>query len=147
MSDDQRGEVYRALREVQNRTTYFLLATAAAAIAWAVNLTSESALATSHIPLACAALAWGLSFYCGCSHLRWVSSTLLVNADLLQVQAGLHPRSGTDPTKIAASEEILRELGAENSKQAARYGAWQFRRLVGGAVIFVVWHIWSMALR
>ncbi|MEZ6009752.1 MAG: hypothetical protein R3F05_18595 [Planctomycetota bacterium] len=54
---DQQLEVYRALRDVQNRTIFFEMATAAAAIAWSVGLTSTEGLAARHLLLAGAVVA------------------------------------------------------------------------------------------
>ena len=71
-------EIHRALREAQGRYTYFLLAAAGAAIALAVNQTQGLSLSWSQIPLGLAITAWGLSFFCGCRRLGYVSSK---NAD------------------------------------------------------------------
>jgi hypothetical protein len=51
MSNQTELEVYKALREAQNRYTYFLLAAAAAAISVALNQTQAATLRLSHVPL------------------------------------------------------------------------------------------------
>ena len=81
MSENAR-EVYRALRQAQDKYTYFLLAAAGAAIALAVNQTQGAAMAWSQVPLAAGVLSWCLSFFFGCRHLAYVNSTLYANAEL-----------------------------------------------------------------
>lgn len=147
MVGEAEREVYRAHREAQTRYTYFLLAAAGAGIALAVNQTQAASLAWSQVPLALAVLAWGLSFFYGCRHLAYVSSTLYANAALLSVQSGRHPDAGTHPDYIAAASEGIREAIESNSEQANRLGHSQFRMLIGGAVLYVAWHVLEMSLR
>ena len=58
MAGENIREVYRALREAQNRYTYFLLAAAAAAISLVLNQTQSAPLRLSQIPL-------GFAYYRG----------------------------------------------------------------------------------
>ncbi len=147
MTSDNVREVFKAHREAQNKYTYFLLAAAAAAIAFAVNKTSAVALARSQAPLALAVLSWGLSFFAGTRHLAYVSSTLYANVDLLRVESGQHPEVGGDPQLIAAAGQGIRSAIEWNSERANRWAHWQFRLLVAGAVLYVAWHVLEMYLR
>ena len=147
MADEMAREVYKALREAQNKYTYFLLAAAGAAIALAVNQTQGTAMAWSQIPLAAAGLSWGLSFFFGCRHLAYVNSTLYANAELLRVERGQHPEVGAHPQMMAAASEGIRRAIETNSERANRLGHLQFRFLIAGAVLYVVWHILEMYLR
>jgi len=147
MTNDTELEVFRALRETQNRYTYFLLATAGAAIALAINQTRDVPLALFQIPLALAVVCWGLSFFFGCRNLAYVSSSLYANAELFRVQRGEHPLIGHHPDKIAAGSEGIREAIEYNSHWANRFGHWQFRFLVAGAVFYIAWHVLEMFLR
>ncbi len=147
MTSENAREVFRAHREAQNKYTYFLLATAGAVIALAVNQTRGAALAWSQVPLAVAVLSWGLSFFVGTRHLQYVSSTLYSNADLLRVQSGQHPELGADPRVVAAASQGIRNAIEQNSERANRLGRWQFRFLVMGSVLYVVWHVLEMYLR
>ncbi len=141
-------EVYRALRESQNRYTYFLLAAAGAAIALAVNQTRAAALAWHQAPLALAVLSWASSFLFGCRHIAYVNSTLYANAAYLQVISGQHPElSGAHPQLVAAAKDGIRSAIEHNSDCANRNSHRQFRLLVAGAVFYVVWHILEMYLR
>lgn len=144
---DPELEVYRALRDLQTRYTYFLLAAAGAGIALAVNQTQNQVLASSQIPLAAAVLAWAFSFFAGCKHIDWVSSTIRVNAGLLQVQSGEHPLTGRDPNRVASAKELLTKSFEEASRLAQRYYRLQFWTLILGAVFYVAWHVLEMYLR
>jgi len=147
MADEMAREVYKALREAQNKYTYFLLAAAGAAIALAVNQTQGTAMAWSQIPLAAAGLSWGLSFFFGCRHLAYVNSTLYANAELLRVDSGQYPEVGAHPQMMAAASEGIRRAIETNSERANRLGHLQFRFLIAGAVLYIVWHILEMYLR
>jgi hypothetical protein len=146
MADETTREVYRALREAQGKQTYFLLAAAGAAIAFAVNQTQNTALAFSQVPLAAAVLSWALSFFFGCRHLAYVSSTLYANLELFRVESGQHPQV-QHPQMVAAASEGIRQAIESNSERANRFGHRQFMFLVAGAVLYIVWHVLEMYLR
>lgn len=145
--DDAETEVYRALREAQNRYTYYLLFAAAAAIALCVNQTHGAALSWAQVPLAAAALCWGLSFFFGCRQLAYVQSSLYANMALLEVEDGRNPLAGAHPQLVAAASGGIRQAIEHNSNRANRYGRWQFRLLVAGALLYVAWHVLEMYLK
>jgi len=147
MASETEREVFRAHREAQTRYTYFLLAAAGAAIALAVNQTQESALSLTQLPLAAAVLSWGLSFFFGCRNLGYVASTLFANLDLLRVESGNHPQVGYNPQMMAAARDGIREAIEINSKRANLLGHCQFRALVAGGVLYVLWHVVEMYMR
>ncbi len=147
MQDDVSREVYRALREAQTRYTYFLLATAGAGIGLAVNQTQGAHLSVSQVPLGLAVLSWGLSFFFGCRHLADVASALYANAEVLRVESGENPDVGQHPQMVAAASTGIREAIEFNADRANRFGHWQFWFLVGGAVLYVAWHVLEMYLR
>lgn len=147
MADENFREVYRQLRLAQDKYTYFMLAAAGAAIALAVNRTQDSVLSWSQAPLAAAVLCWGLSFFLGCRHLAYVSSTLYSNAELLRVESGAHPEVGKHPQMMAVASEGIRRAIDANAERANRLGHMQFRFLVTGAVFYIGWHILEMWVR
>ena len=146
MSENAR-EVYRSLRQVQDKHTYFLLAAAGAAIALAVNQSQGAAMAWSHVPLAAGVLSWGLSFFFGCRHIAYVSSTLYANAELLRVESGQHPEIAGHPQMMVAASEGIKQAIESNSERANRLGHLQFRFLVTGAIFYIIWHALEMYLR
>lgn len=144
---DKELEIYRALRESQNKHTYFLLAVVGTAIALVVKQTQGASLSWSQLLLAAAVLAWALSFLFGCRNRDYVSSGLYTNAALLEVNAGRHKLSGTDPEAIQVARETLSNIFENQSNKANRFANLQFRLLVIGAILYVAWHILEMYLR
>jgi hypothetical protein len=96
------------------------------------------------VPLAVAVLFWGTSFYSGCMLVRYGLSNLFANFDLLRVQAGRHPKAGTDPDVIEAASEGILEAMQGNDTVLKRWSHAQFRCLIAGAVLYVAWHILEM---
>lgn len=147
MASVQQIEVYRQYRTSQDKYVYFLLAAAGAAIALAVNQTQGAKLSWSQVPLAFAVVLWGLSFFFGCRHLAYVTSTLFANAALLQVQAGEHPLAGTHPQQVAAATDGVRAAIESNSNKASTFARLQFGALIVGSVCYLGWHVYEMWLR
>ena len=147
MTTDKELEIYRALRESQNKHTYFLLAVVGAAIALVVNQTQGSSLCWSQLPLAASVLAWALSFLFGCRNRAYVSSGLHTNVALLEVSTGRNKLVGTNPEAIQVAREILHDILENQSSKASRYANLQFRLLVTGAILYVAWHVLEMYMR
>lgn len=147
MAANELIEVYRQLRISQHKYTYFMLAAAASAVAFAVTRTQDDVLAWSMLPLAGAVISWGASFFFGCRHLDYVNSTLYANYELLRVEKGIHREAGTHPNMIAAASEGIRKAIEANSNRANRLGKWQFRMLTVGALFYLSWHILEMYIR
>jgi hypothetical protein len=146
-NDNFLEEVYRQHRTAQDKYTYFLLAAVGAAIGLAINQTQGSTLSWSQAPLAVAVLCWGLSFFFGCRHLKYVSSNLYANANLLKVQSGEHPEVGHHPQLMAAASEGILQAFEANARRAVRSSTMQFRFLVAGAIFYIAWHVLEMWLR
>jgi len=147
MTDGAELEIYRALREAQNKYAYFLLAAVGGAIALALNQTKGAALNWFQLPLGAAVLAWGLSFFFGCRHLAYVSSTLYSNAQMFRTERGQHPDVGADPQRIALASAAFKAAAEENSNRGNRFGHLQFRLFVYGAMFYIGWHVLEMYLR
>lgn len=147
MADENLREVFKALREAQNRYAYFLLAAAGAAIGFALNKTEDLGLEWSQVPLGIAVLAWALSFYFGCRQLSYVSSTLYSNIVLIQVQSGSFPGVGTDASLVLAASQGISQAIESNSARIKSLGFLQFKLLVSGALLFMAWHVVEMYRR
>lgn len=147
MQSENAREVYRQLRTTQDKYTYALLAATGAAIALAINQTQGATVAWSQVPLAGAVLCWGLSFFFGCRHVTYVSSTLYANAELFKVEDGMHPEVGNHPQMITAASEGIKDAVQYNSSRANIFARLQFGLLVIGAVLYVSWHVLEMILR
>lgn len=106
MTSSSQNEVFKVLRESQNKYVYFLLAIAGAAIAFALTQ-NNSSLEWNHLPIGLGILSCGVSFYFGCVHMNYVNSSLYVNFELLKVQSGRHPQVGEHPEYINAAREVI----------------------------------------
>jgi hypothetical protein len=147
MPTETQRDLYRILRDAQDKYVYFLLTAAGAAIALAVNSTQGATMQWSQLPLGAAVLCWALSFYFGCRQIAYVNSTLYSNAEMLRIQAGEHPLTGQHPGMIEAASAGIRQAMESNAERISLLGNLQFRLLVGGGVLYVVWHVVGMYLR
>jgi hypothetical protein len=138
-----RQDIYKATRDAQEKYTYFLLAGAGAAIAFAVTQSQTAMLSWSKLPLGLAVLSWAFSFYAGCRQIRDVTNVMRANYDMLRVEEGLHPQFPAHPQVIAMVQESVGEM----SDKTGRWHVRQFRFLILGAVSYVLWHVTEMALR
>jgi len=132
------------LNDAQAKYTYFLLAVAASAIAWAIQRTTGHSLEWQMIPLGLAVLSWAGSFWCGCRNRAYFSSTLYANLALLDLQDGSHPKTPSHPDAIQAACAGVCRTAEQNSTSANFWGRLQFRLLVAGAVLFLLWHVMEM---
>jgi hypothetical protein len=147
MADNVMLELVKHLREFQDKFTYFLLTAAGAGVALSVNQTRGEPLMWSHMPLGFALLLWALSFYFGCQRLNYVGSNLVSNLELLKVKAREHPENGTQPQQLGGASEGIRQAIEESNKHGQSLWDLQFRLLVCGGVMYVVWHVLEMYLR
>jgi hypothetical protein len=72
---------------------------------------------------------------------------LFANLELLKVQSGTHPETGTHPMKIDAAEKGINNACEYNTKCAEFWANVQLYSLIIGALFFVVWHIIDMSLQ
>lgn len=147
MEEEQVLHLHKQLDTAQGKYTYFLLAIAASAIAFAAQITKESIFELSLIPLGISVLSWGLSFYCGCQNIRYSNTNTIANIDLFRIRDGLDPDVGDNVTlKIDKINTTLTAYDS-NSKMICSYNNWQFRFLILGAVLFILWRLLEMAIR
>jgi hypothetical protein len=142
--DDGLAELHRTHTAAQDKYTYFLLAAAGAAIAFAVQKTENLPLSWWLLPVAGATLAWAASFYCGCKNLSWVGAAISANYALLQLRAGSHPKQPTHHQLLEAATKGTLSAVSGNIEKAQFYGLWQFRLIILGAALFIAWRILEM---
>lgn len=147
MSSEQITEIYRQHRTAQDKYSYFLLAAAASAVAFALTRTQETLLSWSMLPLGGATICWGLSFFFGCRQLGYVMSSLYSNQELLKIQSGNHPAVGQHPGYIAAASEGILKAIEHNSDKVSLFANMQFWFLIWGAISYIVWHVFEMYIR
>jgi hypothetical protein len=145
------SENYNALyfqhRTGQDAYTYFLLAAAASALAFAIQKTDTLSYEWSMVPLGLAAVSWGFSFYFGCKNITWVQTALSANIALLQLKSGSHPNQPDQPGLLGAAVSGVSTAIKHNADKAYFYATWQFRTLIAGGVLFIAWHIIKMYVR
>ncbi len=147
MPDNELLEMYKQHTMGQNKYTYFLLAVAASAIAFSVGKTSGRIISWSMLPLGVAVILWAVSFYCGCKIINFIQLLFQSNYYVLQLKMGVHSNQLKDKLTLDAEINKVESTIKSNIMKAAFFNDWQFRLLILGAVCFVAWHIFEMAIR
>lgn len=145
MVSERELEIYRQSTATQERYDYFLMSVAGAAIAFAIHRTSGMSLNWVMIVLGIAVALWAISFLAGCQRRKYVDSTMFTNFELLRIQRGEHPDTGTHPDRIAAASQGILKAVEYNSNRASFWADIQLYSLVIGAIIFIIWHVIEMA--
>lgn len=143
-NSDALSDLYKLHRAGQDKYTYFLLAAAGAAVAFAVTKTEGLTLSWWLVPVGLAILSWGCSFYCGCTNVLFVQGAVAANTTLLKLRMGSHPMQPTTTAQMNIALEVTQKGMATNIDKAAAHGQWQFRFLVAGAVLFIGWRVAEM---
>lgn len=147
MGEDHSKDIYLQHRAVQDKYTYFLLAVTASAIAFSVQKTDSLLISWSLLPIGLAVMFWCGSFYCGCKHLTWVQMTLSANLTLFQLNERNHPNQPRGLELTEAAKKGTREAMDKNASRAMNYAIWQYRFMITGAILFLIWHILEMLVR
>ena len=132
----------------QDKYTYFLLATAAAAIGFSVQQTSGDRIAWPHSLLLIATACWVYSFWCGCKRINVADSSLTVNIQAIDlcsaIRARVHHDPGNKELEILLANTAAEEIQGDLSQKAGWYWRQQFNCLIAGAGFFVAWHVCEM---
>ncbi|MFN0023435.1 MAG: hypothetical protein ACKVS5_05995 [Parvularculaceae bacterium] len=136
--------------EIHHQTTerfvYFLLATAAASIAFAVSQTNELPLKCSQIPLGVAVLCWGLSFGCGCLVRIETHRALHANLEKLSLIRASTENALNSNFVDGRKEKLTNEFTSRNKKITCQTHL-QISFYAAGGLFFIIWHIIEMYLR
>lgn len=143
---DLEMEIYRQVRQLQDKYVYFLLAAAGASIAFALNQTNDIALSWDQWPLAVAVGCWAFSFVAGCAKILAVEEALHINRDLLDVQSGSHPLLES-AAEIPFAAGILKKRLEKWSTVGQSRQRWQLWLILVGGVAYIGWHVWEMGIR
>ena len=147
MAQDDVRELYKLHREGADKYTYFLLAVAASAVAFAIQKTESATFTWWLVPMGFAVLSFGLSFVFGVLTLIRVNAAIGANYQLLQLHAGLHQDQPSMPDELQAAKTGVARGIAHSSTRAKKYTDRQFWWLIAGAVFFVAWHVLQIYLR
>jgi hypothetical protein len=147
MANSSQQILYDAHHTVSLRHVYFLLAAAGAAIGLIVNETQSVGLSISQIPLGLAVVSLGMSFLFGCLYVENNKEIIRLNSLFLLVESDQLPWTSNNPQM---KRYALTDTNTHVDTALARFrfnGVWQFRCLILGGVLYLVWHIWQMYLR
>jgi hypothetical protein len=133
------ADLHKAHSQGREKYTYFLLAAAGAAIGFAVQKTEGLPLSWWLLPVGVAIIFWGGSFYYGCKALDRVSAATSANFNLLRLLQGSHPKQPHEPQLASNARRDVEAALQKNIEDAQTYAVRQFRLLVTGAVLFVLW--------
>lgn len=140
-------QLHESLQAAQNKYVYFLLAIAAASIAFAITQTNDAFLGWHQLPLALATFFWAFSFYCGCRNRTLNFAILKLNIEDITLKMGRNELAGNNPQKIDLGVKVMQEEISKINDQYASFGAWQFRYYVVGSIFFIAWHVIEMHMR
>ena len=129
MSQEQINELSKRHAEELSKYTYFLLATSATAIAYALEKLEGLKFSLSLLPVIVAVAVWSMSFYCGCKHIEILRDHMAVNANCL-----------TNNTSGGAMHEKLDPLDLKAQKASRN----QFRYIAIGGAFYVIWRFVEM---
>jgi hypothetical protein len=129
MSQEQNNELSKSHAEELSKYTYFLLATSATAITYALEKLEGLKFSPSLLPVIIAVALWTMSFYCGIRHIKILRDHMAINAKCLAADA--------------SNEAILEKLDPLDLKaeQASKY---QFRCIAIGGAFYVIWRFAEM---
>jgi hypothetical protein len=145
-----------SLASAEEKYAYYLLAIAAAAVAYAMERTTNVTIHWTDSLLGLAVLCWALSFWAGCRNRQHRLSTDARNfgTALMQRMGEAELASGvagpqTEHVRQLIDQFVATEHAASNktAREALSCYGWQFRLLVLGGVFFMIWHIAGMFLR
>ncbi len=147
MSSEREDLLFKAHRDTQEKYCYFLLAASGAAIGFALSQTQNAKISWWQIPLGISVLFWGLSFIFGCLFIQYSTSIIYKNYELLRIERGMHPLTGSSVDSISVASEVIRKYISKDIDIGASKFRLQFIFLIGGAIIYIAWHVIAMYLR
>ena len=134
---DERNQLYQDFRQLQDRHSYFLLASAGTAIGYALTRSEGATFDWNLMPLVAAIVFWGFSFYAGCKVVYVTGSAVFANMGYLNAL-----NDPTNPYGPAAVREVFMEqILPQFNKRSQRWRNWQLRSLLIGALLYSTWQL------
>ena len=115
----------------QEKYSYFLLAAAGAAIAFALQKTESVSLSWWMSPIAIALLCWTSSFFFGCKNIVWHQAILRTEIYIARVHETPETELSQDQKRQSISNHA--EVMDKKLERYAFYAKWQFLMLITGA--------------
>lgn len=147
----------QAIQVAEDRYVYFLLATSAAEIAYAMQRTSTSPITSYDCWLGFAVGCWAASFSAGCRNRLFVMNMASTQPLVSMFSGGIE----VEAKRLGKSDQEIRDIQADADPFIARlrkdrrttaidamlWFGLQFWLIVAGAIFFVIWHTVGMAIR
>jgi len=126
MTEEYVLDLYKSLRETQEKYIYFILAANGSAIGFTVQLIVSKNVSQYLWVLFIAVLCWGVSFYLGCKYLLTTMMALSHN---------IKATKSNDANFHQSYPNVMDKISSKGIKQFN----WMFRFLIVGVVIFIGW--------
>jgi len=142
-------QLYRQSTELSNKLVYYLIAVAAAAIGFSVNLSRDAVLSWQLLYLAGAILCWMLSFLAGIRQIRATIKYINLSIIYLSGVSGIHPATGqpVDVVGLDKLDEVAYPMLDKAKEEAMTFAQSQLSWLFVGVVFFITWHAWGIVFR
>ena len=137
-------ELHKQHAAAWDKYTYFLLAGAASGIAFALTKTEGQKLSRWLTPAALSVISWGASFFGGCRAVQWNQGFAMSNYIVLSLRLGVHPKQPASLEELAIALQAGERSMEDKNKKIEFWAKMQFRLLVTGAVLFVLWRVVEM---
>lgn len=147
MAHNQAMELNKERRALNEKHTYFLMASAGACIGFAMTQVKDLIWMHEHAALGVALACWGASFWFGCLHIFSVYGHLGANIELLNVSAGVGEYSQVDPNWRHEASVSLKEILGEEAGRGLWAAKFQYLLLILGVAGYVEWQILLMLAR
>lgn len=139
-------ELYKIFDASEQKYTYYLLAIAASAIAFALYRTQDRGVQSGMIWLLIAVLLWGISFVCGCCRFHCQHYSMTLNLRYFLKSAGRINETPFDDSDQLSIPIILERVKKLHKTESLLF-RFQFYLLVTGSLSFIVWHVVEMVYR
>jgi hypothetical protein len=134
--DEKIDNLIRNYTDAQEKYTYYILAVNAACMAFTINLTKNSHIDVSQLPLGLAVICWCTSFYYGILQIKCRLDIIEINIKLLRNH--IYNREKEEKQRL----EQLQEYSLKESKYVKKLNLF----LICGTLLFIIWHIIMMCI-
>lgn len=141
---DKEVAIHTRFWHQQEKYVYYLVGVSVAAIGFVIVNTKGAPLNWVYLPAGLSVISWGISIYCGLRFMQYSTGTLFDNAQLLEMQKGTHPVTGTDPKKVKDGVSIKWEQILKNLPTAEKLSKAQNIFFYSGIILYLIGHIIEM---
>ncbi len=132
-------ELWKQIQTSQNKYTYFLMAIAASAIAFAFKQVDDRVMEYVLIPLGISIILWALSFYFGCEIIKLVHGEMF-----FKFHSNFKKTDDYKKTMVKMNEEESQET---EFKLVEHINKLQLRFFIFGTIFYLVWQFIEMLVR